>query len=516
MWTLKDLPIPTPTYLTREEIIAIEHNEFDTGVNAFELMKNAGLSIANTLKVILKTKTDILILAGSGNNGGDGSVAAKHLVKFFDVTIIYIKIPKSSEAKAAYSDIINTDVTILKITEDISLDEILERMETAEVIVDAIFGTGLKSRVRTPTNLILNKLSQLENPNVISIDIPSGMDCNTGEWYCDQFSPKTIISMQFSKKCFIAIEEDKETYPDLDIFIVDIGIKPTSYSYITGNYIKQFWPVRDLDSHKGQNGRVMVIGGSDEFTGAPVLTGLATMRSGIDTLRIAVPESIRDIVASYAEDFIVVKVDGKRITSKSFKKYRDMAVNRHDVIVIGMGLSNHPDCTKFVREFFEFAKGKVNFVIDAEAVRAFRGNLEELKDSGAILTPHKSELRMMFNERIPDEMPELIEYVQQKALDLGVVILLKGMVDIITNGRRTLLNMTGHPGMTVGGSGDVLAGVAAASYNFIDDPFIAAAVSAYLMGRAGEMCAEEFGYSLMASDIIQAIPKVLLSYDVNR
>ncbi|MCY3413608.1 MAG: NAD(P)H-hydrate dehydratase [Candidatus Heimdallarchaeota archaeon] len=513
MFTLKDLPIPHPTYLSREEILAIEQNEFDTGVTPLDLMQNAGVAIANTCKVICKDDLEILILAGSGNNGGDASVAAKLLVEHFDITFIYLKRPKTKEAKVAHDELIQTNVVIHYLSETISLEQTLHKVQESKVIIDAVFGTGLKNHVRTPTDVILNLLGKLPDAKIISIDLPSGMDCNTGKWYCEKFIPQTIISMHFSKRCFKIIE--KEEYGS-NIVISDIGIKPTSFFYVSANYLKQYWPIRDPDSHKGQNGRVMVIGGSDDFTGAPVLSGMATMRSGIDTLRIAVPESIRDIVASYAEDFIAVKVDGTRITSKGFKRYRNMAVQRHDVIAMGMGLSNHPDCTKFAREFYQYAKEKVKFVIDAEAIRAFRGHLNLLHNSKAILTPHKRELRMMLDEDLPGEFIHLIEFAQNKAKELGVTLLIKGKIDIITNGYRTILNTTGHAGMTVGGSGDVLAGVVAASYAFIDDPFIAAAVAAFVMGKAGEMAAEKFGYGLMASDIVKELPGAFMRFDVNK
>lgn len=514
MYTLKELPIPNPTYLLREEIVAIEMNEFDTGATPFDLMQNAGLAIANTVKVLEKNKESILILSGSGNNGGDASVACKYLAEHYNVHIIYVKRPKTKEAVAAYSEIENMNIKISHLSENVSLNDTLDEISKTDVIIDAIFGTGLKNNVRTPTNEILDQFGKTD-AHIISVDLPSGMDCNTGEWYCEPYAPKTIISMQFSKRCFKKIEADKDFFPTTDIIIVDIGIKPHSYSYVTKNYIKQFWPKRDPNSHKGQNGRVIVIGGSDEFTGAPVLSGMATMRCGVDTLRIAVPETIRDIVASYAEDFIVVKVSGPRHSSKSFKKYRDMAVKRHDVITIGMGLSNHPDCTKFVREFFEYAHDEVKFVIDAEAIRAFRNNVNLLKDTNSILTPHKRELKMMLDEELPDEFPDQIEFIQKKAKELGVVLVVKGMIDIISNGYRTILNNTGHPGMTVGGSGDVLAGVVAASSNFIDDPFIAAAVATYIMGKAGELAAETYGHSLIASDIVKRIPTILMNCQVN-
>jgi NAD(P)H-hydrate epimerase len=506
-----ELNLADISYITREESLAIEKAEFSTGVTPYALMLNAGKSICKYIQKKYKHK-QILVLAGGGNNGGDGSVASSCLSNTHEVEIIYMKSPNTEEAIKAYDELKSTDVSYSILDIDISMDEIKSKINKAELIVDSIFGVGIQSEIRSPVDEIIKLFSELRDDQVlVSVDIPSGIDCNTGEWYCESFIPDDIVTMQFTKKCFQSLSEDTK------INVADIGIKPRSV-YVTSEFLlKQYWPRRDLDSHKGQNGQIMVIGGSDEFTGAPVLSGMATMRSGVDTLRIVVPETIRDIVAGYAEDFIVVKVQGERITSKPFRKYRDMAVARHDVICIGMGMSNHPDCNKFTREFFEFAKENVKFVLDAEAVRAFRGKTDSLKNnSGVVITPHRAELRMMLKEKIPDKMEDLIPFLEEKARDLEVTILMKGRIDIITNGHRTLLNETGHPGMTVGGSGDVLAGVVAAAVNFIDDPFIAASIGAYLMGRAGEFAAEKYGNSLIASDIIKEIPKVLKYYDVNR
>ena len=158
--------------------------------------------------------------------------------------------------------------------------------------------------------------------------------------------------MQYSKAGLSNLPKTTE------IISADIGISKESAYYVNEGHLLNFWPKRKLDSYKGQNGRILVIGGSDGFTGAPVLSGMATLRAGVDTLRIAVPEIIRDIVAGYAEDFIVLKVRGERHSNKGFKRFQDLAVNRHDVIAIGMGISNHPDVTKFVRELFLYIKDR--------------------------------------------------------------------------------------------------------------------------------------------------------------
>jgi len=506
------LPLVIPKELSREEIFAIEETEFDSGINVYDMMLKAGLAVAQQIKNNLGNNKSLLVLAGSGNNGGDGSIVAAELSTTYAVTIVYIADPKTKEAIKA-KEMMQLSNVVQHRLEDMSEQKIKDILDQNDIILDAIFGIGLSKSVRSPIKEFIDMMVQHEE-KIISLDIPSGLDCNTGEWHSQSFAPKQIITIQFSKKGFNA--ENEDILQNSKISIVDIGIQPKSYYETSAMLLKSFWPNRHDESHKGQNGRIMVIGGSDEFTGAPVLTGMATMRTGIDTLRIAVPETIRDIVASYAEDFIVVKVAGPRITSKEFKKYKDMAVKRHDVIVIGMGLSNHPSCTKFVREFFEFASSQIKFVIDAEAIRAFKDDLKLLKGTNSIITPHKRELKMLMGEDLPQAMPDLIKYVQNIALELEITILLKGKVDIITNGKRTLLNYTGHPGMTVGGTGDVLAGVVATCFAFIDNPLIAAAIGSFIMGKAGELCAKKYGNSLIASDIIKELPEVFKLYNINQ
>ncbi len=505
---INDLPLLPLSYLTKEEVLAIEEMEFSSGTSAYELMLKAGKGVADYIINSELDKKSIIVISGSGNNGGDGAVAARFLSEKYFVEIVYVKEPKTEQSKQAMNDL-GDKVNKYILNKSISFEDLIDKIKSATIIVDAILGIGVQSDVRNPYKEIIDQFSQIDNSAIISVDIPSGMDTNSGKWYVTPFTPYAIVTMQFSKRCM-------QTLQGINIHVVDIGINK-NYGYFTSeHYVKHLWPKRDPNSHKGMNGRVMVIGGSDEFTGAPVLSGMAVLRAGVDTLRIAVPETIRNIVAGYAKDFIVVKVNGSRITSKPFKKYQEMAVKRHDVIVVGMGMSNHPDCNKFTREFFEYAHDKVKFVLDAEAVRAFKGNLNKLKNTNTIITPHRAELRMMLGEDIPDDFGERIDFLQKKAAELGITILLKGQYDIITNGQRTIINKSGHPGMTVGGTGDVLAGLTAACYSFIDDPVLAASVAAFIMGKSGEAAAELYGNSLLASDIITFIPKILLKYNVNK
>ncbi len=504
MWQLEDLSLLPVEYITREESLAIETNEFLSGIKAYDLMLKAGKAIADHVSSL--NLENIVVLSGSGNNGGDGIVAAGILAKEHKTTLILIKKPKTKEAKKALKGLKSDKLRIKELNQDVNLKEIIELMKNSDIIVDALIGVGLQREVRAPYSDIITEFSK-SNVHICCVDVPSGLDCNSGKWYSESYTPNSIVTMQFTKAGLKQFDHNGI------IKIAPIGISDESAYYINSGHFINFWPLRESDSHKGENGRIIVIGGSDGFTGAPVLSGMSALRAGVDTLRIAVPETIRDIVASYAEDFIVLKVKGDKLTTKGFNRFRELLVNRHDVATIGMGLSNHPECNKFVVELFEYIKGRIRIVLDADAIRAFRGRLDLLQDSGVIITPHRAELRMMLDEQIPENPHDLILFLEKTASRLGIVILLKGKIDIITNGKRTFLNATGHPGMTVGGTGDVLAGLVGAANCFIEDSVIATAIAANIMGRAGEYAAKKFGNSLLASDVIKEIPMVIMDLE---
>ncbi|MDH5401069.1 MAG: NAD(P)H-hydrate dehydratase [Candidatus Heimdallarchaeota archaeon] len=503
---MNEISLPTQSqnkYYTREEIRSIEYNEILSGKNELTLMQNAGFGISEYVKSL--NPKYVTVLCGTGNNGGDGIVAAGELSSYCEVKLILLGQPKTESSKSMLLKYSNS-IRSISYIDTLNIDNLFLELNTADCIIDAIFGIGLEVIPREPHLSILNLYSKLNNNKIISIDIPSGLDANTGEWYCNSYIPHSILTMQYFKAGL------KDLKNLCEIKVIDIGIDRNSEIFVGPGHVHNFLPKRDINSYKGINGRLMVIGGSDEFTGAPVLSGMAALRSGIDTLRIAVPSTIRDIVASYAMDFIVVKVEGERLTIKEFKKYRDLTTHRHDVVAIGMGMSNHPECYKFARDLFRHIKDKLKVVLDADAIRAFKGYLDDIRGSGVIITPHKAELRTILDEKIPSDFDDLVQFLQQKALDLNIIILLKGRIDIITDGERTILNRTGHMGMTVGGTGDVLAGLTAGINCFIEDKFWATAVASYIMGKAGELAAKKFGNSLLASDVINEISNVLLEF----
>jgi len=234
---------------------------------------------------------------------------------------------------------------------------------------------------------------------------------------------------------------------------------------IKESQLKKLFKKRKSNSHKGENGKVLVIAGSDEFSGAPVLvamSALACMRTGVDLCYVLTPEKTGFVVNTYSPDLIVHKVSGQKLTKKHLKKVLELE-KKVDSIVIGPGLGREKSTMSFAREAVK--KTRKPIVIDADAIHAF----SKMKFRGStLITPHEKEFEIFSGEKISGKnLHEKILIVKKVSLKHNCVILLKGKTDIISDGKKIVLNKTGNPGMTVGGTGDVLAGLCAGfSYFF--------------------------------------------------
>lgn len=249
---------------------------------------------------------------------------------------------------------------------------------------------------------------------------------------------------------------------------------------------------RKPDSHKGENGKVVVIGGSKDFTGAPALSAQAALRTGCDLTKIVTSEEVSSVVASYSENLIVREYSSGYLGLSGVENCLD-AVRWCDAFVIGPGLGN-PE-SEAVGEIIE--RTNKTAIIDADAIKpALKADL-----SNAVLTPHREEA-----ELIKEEYGSIEGFVEEKE---GIVVLIKGETDKIYSNKGVEKVDAGHPGMTVGGTGDVLTGIIASLISQGIDKQKAAVRAAKINGAVGEEAAEEYGNSLLATDIIEEIPSVL-------
>ncbi len=257
--------------------------------------------------------------------------------------------------------------------------------------------------------------------------------------------------------------------------------------------ISAVWKKRAKESRKGKNGKVLIIGGSREYTGAVVLAGLAALRIGVDIVTIAAPEKVAWAINAYSPDLITWKIQGDYFEKKHIKEVLELS-SKHDVVLIGNGIGRKSD--DFVKEFFQKV-GKKTCVVDADAIKV------KPQLSHAVLTPHRTEFEIFSGKKLMGNLEKDVKIVQESA---GTnILLLKGPVDIIASREKYFLNHTGNPGMTKGGTGDVLAGVCAGLIAQGVEPFEAACLAAFLNGKAGDALQKEKGYSFLASDLLEKI-----------
>lgn len=269
--------------------------------------------------------------------------------------------------------------------------------------------------------------------------------------------------------------------------------------------LKKIYRKRNPWAHKGDFGYVLIVAGSEIYSGSPILNSIAALRSGADLITIVGPKRAMDIAATFLPDIITCPLAGE-LATLHVKKIIGLSKNFHSLI-IGGGLKRDEKIYKAIREIIK--KVNLPMVIDAEAIRAVAKNRDILKGKAAVLTPHSEEFRILTGESVKPDAGDRKEKVKKWAKKFGVVILLKGHIDIISDGNRVALNKTGSPYLTKGGFGDTLSGIGGALLARRLKPFDAAVAAAYINGRAGELAAKEYGESVLASDILCYIIKVI-------
>lgn len=272
--------------------------------------------------------------------------------------------------------------------------------------------------------------------------------------------------------------------------------------------LKKFYPQRNGWSHKGQFGYVLIIAGSDFYTGSPIFNALAALRSGADLVTIVTPKRAANIASSFLPDIISYPLN-KDLSQEHIPTILQLS-QKFNALIIGGGLNRNEATFRVIREIIQ----KINLpvVIDAEAIRALAYNHQILKNKKTILTPHKEEFRALTSDTVEDNIANRKITVKKWAEKLQTVILLKGHVDVISDGKKVAVNKTGSPYMTKGGFGDTLAGICGALLARQIDPFQAAVAAAYINGKAGALAAQKYGEGVLASDIFEFIPQVIKNH----
>jgi hydroxyethylthiazole kinase-like uncharacterized protein yjeF len=490
--------------ITTKEMHALEINAEYFGISRLQLMENAGRNVAAEISTRFKSKeTKVAIFCGLGGNGGDGCVAARHLA------CLGFKVEVFLAGKA--SQIVDDNArrnweALTPLRDSVSLHEIYDSSLLTEikanVLVDALLGTGLKGPPRPPISNLIKVLNDTGGFRV-AVDIPSGLDSDTGKVLGEAVKADLTVTFHKAKP---GLKEAKKYTGEM--VVGNIGIPEEIEGYSGPGDVMMVTEPRPSESHKGDFGRLLVVGGSGTYSGAPAFVALAALRTGVDLAFIATQRETAYAISSMSPDLITLKLDGEYLNKENLSVVR-RNLEKATAVVLGPGLGLQKETKEAVKEILKTVEAKkIPLLLDADALKAF-AEFKHRLETPTVLTPHTGEYEILTGMKLPQSVEGRVGLIKQTAQDLDAVVLLKSHVDIISDGSRVKLNFTGNPGMTVGGTGDVLSGVVGAFLARGVAPFEAAVAGAFINGAAGDFVKAEKGYHMVASDLLGWIPKVM-------
>jgi NAD(P)H-hydrate epimerase len=277
--------------------------------------------------------------------------------------------------------------------------------------------------------------------------------------------------------------------------------------------VKRVVKARHPESSKRDFGCLLIVGGSDVYSGAPGLAGLAGLRTGAGLVVIAAPTSVAATIRGYSPNLIVHSLSSNVVSVRDVDKLSELLASS-DAMVLGPGIGLNSETMEAIPPIVEMAaQAKKPLLIDADAIRALADRKQQLKGANAVITPHAGEFRAISGIDVRLKWRQRLPICKKFAMDYSCILLLKGHNTVISDGRRVKVNRTGNPGMAVGGMGDVLSGIIGAFLAQGADRFFAAVAGAYIHGVAGDLVRKRKGFHMVASDLIQALPYVLRRYD---
>jgi ADP-dependent NAD(P)H-hydrate dehydratase / NAD(P)H-hydrate epimerase len=486
----------------------------EIGIPSLVLMENAGRQVVAAMEAAYESRLNgrVAVLCGRGNNGGDGFVVARTLLqRGIDASVFVIGslADVRGDAKTNLDILGRLGVTVVEIGDEQSWELHFSEISHCSLIVDAIFGTGLKSALAGMMETIVADVNASSIP-IVSIDLPSGMSADTPHAVGDCIDASMTVTLAAPKLPLVLPPGEEHAG---DVVIADIGIPPDVIDGVDGQHIELLTPeqLRDVvepraaDSHKGDFGRVTIVAGSRGKTGAAHLAAMGALRSGAGLVTVATPSSVLPIVASMAPEMMTEALAESAEGSVAAKAIDRLLELRHDVIACGPGLGRGPDVADFVRSLLE--RATVPLVLDADAISVLSddpGRLVGREERDVIITPHPGEMARLIGSSIDEVQANRIDVATEFSTTHRVYVVLKGHRTIIaTPDGHVFINPTGNPGMATGGTGDVLTGTIAAWVAQLLDAEAACRLAVFLHGAAGDLAeAEEGQVAMIATDVI--------------
>lgn len=495
--------------VSASQMLAIEKQAVkEQRLSIKELMAAAGKKVADLADRIAGGGGEIAIYCGKGNNGGDGFVAAGHLIDLgYKVKVFLIEPAEKigGIAKEALAGLENSGVSIRRFDQNLC--------PSPDLIIDAVFGFSLKGEVRGAAAAAIDQINRIKAP-VISVDVPSGINADSGK--IAGVAVKADHTVTFTRPKLGLVLSPGALLAG-NIHTADIGIfssiikQRTDIHLATREMIKDLLPRRDYTANKHDCGKVLVVAASAGMTGAAAMTAAAAIRSGAGIVTLAVPESLSDILEIKLTEVMTVPLPDTgagSVSEAAVDKVKELSYD-FDVVALGPGLGRHQSTVKFIRSTVESLKKAI--VLDADGLNAVAGSeVLRKRKPATVVTPHEGELSGLIGLKATLIAAERLASCQAAADKLKATVVLKGNRSLISGHGVTMINPTGNPGMATAGTGDVLTGVIAAMMAQGLPDYPAAVAGTFIHGLAGDLASEKHGcLAMIATDLIDCLPDAI-------
>lgn len=494
----------------------------DFKVPSLLLMENAGKKVCDEmLKFIPEIDSKIVgIFSGKGNNGGDGFVIARILAKRkiqVKVFLLGKKVEVSGDAKVNLNKLIKEKIDVKEITSLKDFEHLKSNAKDIDIVIDAVLGTGFKGSASGLLGRTLDFINDLKKP-VISVDLPSGVNADTGEVAGSCVSATITVTLGLPK---IGLLLFPGTNYVGKMIVGDIGLpkelldnkEKACVEFVEFSDIKSILPKRLPTVHKGSVGRVLTVAGSVGYTGAAALTSNAVLRSGAGLVVLAMPASLNNILAMKLTEVITRPLPETKNGTLSLgsEKIINELSKDFQVLCLGPGIGRDKETWQLVRKLI--STSKIPIVLDADGINAIASSTDILKNKkcSIIVTPHPGEMGRLINSSVENVQSHRLDIARNFAVKYGVTVVLKGANTVISSpAGKVYINSTGNSGMATAGSGDVLTGMISGFLAQGVKEVDACRMAVYIHGLSGDLVKEEKGeFGMIASDILNNIPRAI-------
>lgn len=507
--------------LTGAEMSAADHVTVERfGISFAELMEHAGIAVSRFVLEQYPSAKRIVVLCGTGNNGGDGLVAAHYLqAAGLDATVLLTGDSSKLQGAAgeAFSRLDQALVPVGTLPEGASLGGVTQAFAHADVVLDAVVGTGFKPPLRGVAALLQRALQDTAMP-VVSVDLPSGWDADSQVQTVEgAFRSDAVVTFTAPKLAHIF---GHLTAPEVfgPVVVAPIGspeqaVESSTGLTWTGTSKRLFQPPRPIDSNKGMYGHVLLIGGAYGKSGAPAMSSLAALRTGAGLVTAAVPKSILSNVAAITPELMTMPLEEDAHGSVALKNLQperpERLLKKITVLAIGPGLGTEGEAPEFVQRLV--AATDMPLVLDADGLNAFKGKAELIKQAAQggkrtiVLTPHPGEMGTLLGISTKEVQANRLNLARRFATEHGVTLVLKGWRTLVAHpDGEVSVNTTGNPSMAKGGSGDILTGIVAACLaQHPENVRDAVNAAVYLHGLAGDFAVKRMDeHTVLATDTV--------------